>query len=93
MKNTTRNTTNEEKNHAMKRDISTSGDHNSNNNDRKYKLNTCYSNDFKRKYHKVTLNIIKQERTKKGLFFINLWEMCVSDTPVPVKSIAENIRR
>ena len=38
MKNQKRNTTNEENNLARKREISRSGDHNSNNNDReKYK--------------------------------------------------------
>ena len=36
---------------------------------------------IKKKYQKVTLNIIKKERTKKIYFFINLWKMCVSDTP------------
>ena len=36
MKNQKRNTTNEENNYAIKREISRFGDHNSNNNNRKY---------------------------------------------------------
>ena len=65
--NQKRNTTNEENNHAIKREISRSGDHNSNNNNRKYKLNTCYRNSLK-KYHKATLNIIKKTKDKKVYF-------------------------
>ena len=48
MKNQKRNTANEEKNHAIKREIGRSCDHNSNNKNRK-KYNTYYRNYLKKK--------------------------------------------
>ena len=49
---------------------------------------------IKKKYHKVILNILKKEQTKKGVFFILFSGKCVFlIPPVPAKSIAESIRR
>ena len=77
----------------MNRDKSRSGDHNSNDNNRKYKYNTCYRNNLKENTINLHRILFKKERTKKVYFFTNLWKMCVFlIPPVPFKSIAESIR-
>ena len=51
-------------------------------------------NGLKKKYHKVTLNIIKKKKGQKLLiFFINLWKTCVSDTHSPCQKYCRKCQK
>ena len=91
MKNQKRKTPNEEKIHAIKREICRYCDHNSNNNYRKKKYNTYSRHYLKKNTKKLHRILLTKNGRKRFILFCNLGKMFVSDTLLSLAKVLQRV--